>query len=305
MFICHASEDKEEVARPIAKKLADMGFKIWYDEFSLKLGDNLRESIDKGLANSEFGLVILSKNFFSKEWPQKELEGLFALEIEGRKVILPIWHELRRAEVAKYSPMLAGKVAANTNEGIDLVVQKILTTINPEADYFITDSGAVEVSPTEIDLASEEWIVHTNFTVKNFSNRPLHNITLKLSFKNPEIEFTNINIQLVQQTNVARLSLNSSTDFDTEMYLIYANDSNNKDCIFLVLNYLGPKEHKTILINNKTPFHNNKPHLIRITVMDFKNKPSRLLRKTNSISIPVELPETVKVKEIAFLSKRK
>lgn len=47
-FISHASEDKESLARPLAEKLRDLGFSIWYDEFQLKVGDSLRRSIDKG-----------------------------------------------------------------------------------------------------------------------------------------------------------------------------------------------------------------------------------------------------------------
>jgi hypothetical protein len=84
-FICHASEDKDEIARPLAEILLLKGFRIWYDEFSLTLGDNLRRSIDRGLAQSKYGIVILSPNFFAKEWPQHELDGLVALEIKSGK----------------------------------------------------------------------------------------------------------------------------------------------------------------------------------------------------------------------------
>jgi hypothetical protein len=111
-FICHASEDKEEIVRPLAEKLIELGFKIWYDEFELKVGDSLRQSIDRGLAISEYGIVVLSEAFFAKNWPQYELNGLVAREIEGRKVILPVWHRIDKAEILKYSPPLADKVAA-------------------------------------------------------------------------------------------------------------------------------------------------------------------------------------------------
>jgi hypothetical protein len=89
-FICHASEDKADVARPLAEMLQENGYSIWYDDITLKLGDNLSRSINHGLANSSYGVVIISKNFFSKDWPQKELEGLVAREINGKKVILPV-----------------------------------------------------------------------------------------------------------------------------------------------------------------------------------------------------------------------
>ena len=75
-FICHASEDKDDVARPLAAKLTAEGSSAWYDETELTIGDSLREKIDHGLANSRYGIAILSPKFFEKDWPQKELNGL-------------------------------------------------------------------------------------------------------------------------------------------------------------------------------------------------------------------------------------
>lgn len=130
VFICHASEDKEKCVTELATALKKKGVKVWYDEFSLKLGDRLREKIDEGLNSSRFGVVVLSPNFFRKEWPKDELEGLLAIEKQGRKVILPVWHRLSVEEVAKYSPILAGRLATKTEEGMDKVVEDILNALN-------------------------------------------------------------------------------------------------------------------------------------------------------------------------------
>ena len=80
IFISHASEDKEDVARPLAAHLQQLELSVWIDEFELTLGDSLRRSIGKGLSLSKFGVVILSPAFFSKEWPNKELDSLVARE---------------------------------------------------------------------------------------------------------------------------------------------------------------------------------------------------------------------------------
>jgi hypothetical protein len=120
-FIAHASEDKEEIARPTANLLKGQELKIWYDEFTLRVGDSLRRSIDKGLTNSRFGIVILSPSFFNKEWPQRELDGLTAREVDGKKVILPIWHKVTYKDVVGYSPTLADRVAAKTADGLPKV----------------------------------------------------------------------------------------------------------------------------------------------------------------------------------------
>ena len=79
-----------------------------------------------GLAKSKFGLVILSHQFFAKEWPQRELNGLFATMNAGRRRILPIWHDINADELAKYSPMVADLLAIKSSEGIEAIVAKVL-----------------------------------------------------------------------------------------------------------------------------------------------------------------------------------
>ena len=124
-FICHASEDKADFVDLFARQLRDSGLTVWYDVFSLKLGDSLRRKIDEGLAKSRYGIVVLSKHFFSKEWPQNELDGLMSREIVGTKVILPIWHNITAEEVRINSPILAGRVAAKSEHGLEKVISEI------------------------------------------------------------------------------------------------------------------------------------------------------------------------------------
>jgi hypothetical protein len=106
-FISHVSEDKEEVARPLADRLNARGLMVWYVDYSLNLGSNLRESIDYGLARSRFGIVILSGHFLEKHWPQEELNDLANREANGKKVIFPVWHKVGFRQVFEYSPVLA------------------------------------------------------------------------------------------------------------------------------------------------------------------------------------------------------
>lgn len=130
LFISHASEDKEELVRPLAVALEGLGVKVWYDEFTLKVGDSLRRSIDGGLSNSRFGTVVLSSSFFSKNWTQYELDGMTAKEMDGRKMILPIWHKVTKNEVMKFSPTLADKVALNSSlHSIDEIAQLIADVV--------------------------------------------------------------------------------------------------------------------------------------------------------------------------------
>ncbi len=124
-FICHASEDKKDFVDPFAHRLRESGLSVWYDVFSLKLGDSLRRKIDEGLAQSRYGIVVLSKHFFSKEWPQNELDGLMSREIAGTRVILPIWHNITAEEVRTNSPILSGRVAAKSEHGLEKVISEV------------------------------------------------------------------------------------------------------------------------------------------------------------------------------------
>lgn len=114
VFISHASEDKGEVVRPLAEALRAGGLDVWYDEFTLKIGDSLRRKIDEGLRNSRFGVVVLSQAFFGKGWPEYELDGLVSRSVSGEQVLLPIWHNVSKREVMQYSASLADKLARST-----------------------------------------------------------------------------------------------------------------------------------------------------------------------------------------------
>ncbi|MBL7902994.1 MAG: DUF1883 domain-containing protein [Bacteroidia bacterium] len=115
VFISHASEDKDEVVRPLAQALKSEGLSVWFDEFELKIGDSLRHKIDKGLANSKFGIVVLSKEFIRKGWTNYELDGIITKSVSGEQVVLPIWHNITKKEVIDFSPSLADKLARNTS----------------------------------------------------------------------------------------------------------------------------------------------------------------------------------------------
>jgi hypothetical protein len=130
-FISHASEDKLAVAEPLVERLKQLGHSVWFDEYELVVGDALSESIDRGLARSRFGVVILSNAFFGKRWTRRELQGLVAKEmIDGERVILPVWHEIDTVDVVHFSPPLADVLAARTSEGLDTVAERISRAID-------------------------------------------------------------------------------------------------------------------------------------------------------------------------------
>jgi len=128
VFISHATENKDDVVRPLAHALQAEGLNVWFDEFELRVGDSLRRKIDQGLANSRFGVVVVSRAFFAKNWTQYELDGLVTREMAGAgsQVILPIWHEISKDEIIRRSPSLADKLALRTSDStIDEIAAEI------------------------------------------------------------------------------------------------------------------------------------------------------------------------------------
>jgi hypothetical protein len=134
VFVAHASEDKQAIARPLAGALRERGLVVWYDEFELRVGDSLRRKIDAGIARSRFGIVLLSHSFFAKGWSQYELDGLVTMEVSGKQVTLPLWHGISRDEVVSHSPSLADKVALRTSDyAVEEIADEIASVVRGDS----------------------------------------------------------------------------------------------------------------------------------------------------------------------------
>lgn len=131
-FISHDSRDKAEIAIHIALELQKLLCPVWYDEFSLKVGDHLRESIEHGLKETPKCILILSKNFLSNTgWTKMEFNSIFTRELlEKKSVVLPVWHNVTPQEVYEYSPSLADRVALDWSKlGKEEVIRRIYNAI--------------------------------------------------------------------------------------------------------------------------------------------------------------------------------
>ena len=158
VFICHASEDKDEFVRPLAERLRECHIEVWYDEFSLKVGDSIRRAIDLGLSKSRFGIVILSKNFFAKQWPQWELDGLVQRQNAAKtNIILPIWYKVVKEEVLAFSPPLADKMAIVADRGLEQVVIQLLKVLKPEGSTLIIARDHLLEFGYEPPVVTDDW----------------------------------------------------------------------------------------------------------------------------------------------------
>jgi hypothetical protein len=131
-FISHDSREKAEVARKIALNLQKMLVPVWYDEFSLAVGANLRDSIEDGLKKCKKCILVLSPNFFSNGgWTKKEFDSIFTREIlEERQLVLPVWYGVTKKQVYEYSPSLLNVKGLDWNQlGEEEVCRQLVRVI--------------------------------------------------------------------------------------------------------------------------------------------------------------------------------
>ncbi len=133
-FISHAVEDQNSFVRNLVAMLTRLGLSIWYAETALQVGDSLSTSINKGLAHSRYGIVVISPHFMAKRWTNWELAGLVNRQnSQEQNVILPIWHGVKKNDVINFSPPLVDLMALNTTtEQADEIAFKLLHKIRPD-----------------------------------------------------------------------------------------------------------------------------------------------------------------------------
>lgn len=115
LFVSHASEDK-----PFVKQLTDAilrtGLRVWYDDYEIQIGDSIRAKINEGLRESEYGVIVLSHEFFKKDWPQQELAALASLLQSGR--LLPIFRGINHHDLKLYDPLMVGIRGESHTKGV-------------------------------------------------------------------------------------------------------------------------------------------------------------------------------------------
>ncbi len=124
VFLYHASEDKPYV-REVASGLKKRGITFCMDEIDFIAGMSLRQQTDASISASFTTVLFLSSQFFLKGWTRQEFDGAFALENHGLPKLLPVWLNVDKEAVTRYSPMLAARLAIRANDNADETADKI------------------------------------------------------------------------------------------------------------------------------------------------------------------------------------
>ena len=129
VFISYASED-QVIASEIVGGLKYVGFRVWYDRFVLRVGDNLLDTIEDGLGHSKFGILLISPHYISKRWTNFEMDTLIRQSIESGKKLLPIWHGVSKPDIESRHIGLAGIYALDTKVGTKVLVNKLVDVLS-------------------------------------------------------------------------------------------------------------------------------------------------------------------------------
>lgn len=112
VFVCHASEDKEKIVKPIVEGFSKAGITCWYDNAEIRWGDSITAKVNEGLRISQYVMVILSPAFIEKKWPQREFNAALNIESsEGEVKVLPllVGTAKEKSDILKMYPLLNDK----------------------------------------------------------------------------------------------------------------------------------------------------------------------------------------------------
>lgn len=117
LFISHANKDKEELVENLYRSLDKLGIKIFYDKESIEWGDNWKEKILNGVNKAEFAIIVISENFFGREWTERELNELLSRQNRnGQKIILPILKNITIEQLQQKYPSVADIQAIDSKD---------------------------------------------------------------------------------------------------------------------------------------------------------------------------------------------
>lgn len=173
------------------------GALVFYDEYSIKLGDSLTESINKGISNSNHAIIVLSNFFFEKGWTNAELQALFNRSIKGQFKLLIIYHNVNHSTVAEKYPLLADIKGIDSSKGIDKISQDLFDAIGKKGQLSYLKHDFARSNGDHTDgFSISMYVGFPNFANRRFEkvlfdlgNRDSFHSRLRLIYVNDRIYF--------------------------------------------------------------------------------------------------------------------
>lgn len=120
-FLCHAWDDRQGAAKELHDLLEAAGVKVWFSEKDLGLGVPMMRAIDKGLAASKIGLVLVTPALLARLPKEGVADKELSTLLQGNRLV-PIVHGTTYTELRNVSPMLASRSGLDTSEDTMTVI---------------------------------------------------------------------------------------------------------------------------------------------------------------------------------------
>jgi len=223
VFISHASEDKEEIARPLYNQLTKLGLMIWYDEAELKKGRNTATQISNSIKESQYIVVIYSPNYIKehKRWTKSEESLASYLSIEEGTIIIPIYHKTTKEVLEDIDGFIKPNLAFNSeNDDLEAISKEIAKDIF-ESNLINIFTGKIELD--ELKAITLEKVSHLDDPNKNrIQESEKVSELLKWAYRF-DCNFIPILKELQSKTNIRHT--------DIENYIKLLQKLNTKNCI--------------------------------------------------------------------------
>ncbi|MAF58808.1 toll/interleukin-1 receptor domain-containing protein [Ponticaulis sp.] len=171
IYLAHASEDKRDLAEPLARQLIAQGINVWLDKWEIRYGDSLRQKMDEGLSNCSHFVVLLTPNSIGKNWVNSEIDAGFMADVEGRAKFIGIRVGLG---VDELTPLLRTKMCPDLNLENEEEIQALVDQV-----HGVSDKPELGPPPKYIQTKKtglEGWSKEAQAVAKFFVEKSKHGI---------------------------------------------------------------------------------------------------------------------------------
>jgi hypothetical protein len=135
LFLCHAWEDREGAAKELCDLLVSHGATVWFSEYDVGLGKSLLQEIDRGLANSRIGIVLVTPALLKSLKSARGIAGKELSALLATDRVIPVAHDTTFDALRDISPLLAARSGLTTGDlSMDDVAKKVAAAAAAEGD---------------------------------------------------------------------------------------------------------------------------------------------------------------------------
>ncbi|NVN96479.1 MAG: toll/interleukin-1 receptor domain-containing protein [Bacteroidetes bacterium] len=175
VFICHASEDKVEVVDQLAIELIKLGLNVWYDDESILIGHDInKEVFVEGLNKTRYAIIVFSKNFYKKRFPQYESGVVMSQILLNRHIVpIPFIFKIKKEIIKKKSPFFYNYkyLIVEDNTNIKYNASEINNCIMKHEKLFNDKNKKVELEMERLKFLTEEEKTRINQLTKRNTYR--------------------------------------------------------------------------------------------------------------------------------------